>query len=198
MTSPSDAISAPPPSAASARSPSSVPRELPHDVTAGDVRPGLEVERPDILDEGLQGPRITLHERDVRRPARERLEPDAARAGEQIEHARIGQPGPERIHQRDPDLIGCRPRRGAPWRHQPPPLQRSGDHTHADRTARSTERLRFCVMSRGRYHGRWPACRQRSRPQWDLRRDCGAWVSFVEEAKFSAPAARRPRRGYAK
>ena len=124
--------------------------ELPGDVAADDVRPGLEVERPDILDERLERPWIALDEGRVRGPTRERLEPDAARPGEEIEDARVWQPGPERVHQRDAHLVGRRPRRRATRRHEPPALQRSRDHAHADRRGRSTGGRRLRVMTRGR------------------------------------------------
>ena len=106
------------------------PRELPGDVAAGDVRARLELERPDVLDERVQGSPIALDERDVRSPARKRLESDATRAGEEIEQPRVGQPRPQRIHQCDPHLIRCRPRRHPLRRDKPPPLERSGDHPH--------------------------------------------------------------------
>src|SRR4029077_11194318 len=49
---------------------------------------GLDAERPDVLVERRDGARVALDEGGVRGAARERLEADAARAREQVEHAR--------------------------------------------------------------------------------------------------------------
>src|SRR3989454_5379779 len=128
------------------------PRELPSDVAAHDTRPGLDTERPDILLERRDRARVALDERRMRGAARERLEPDAARAREEIEHAGVGQPGPERVHQRDPHLIGRRARRRAARRHQPPPLQRSRDHPHCLKSEGPRRPLRHLpTNARGRF-----------------------------------------------
>ena len=107
------------------------PPELAGDVAARHGGAGLDAERPDVLLERLDGSRVALDERGVHRAARERLEADAARAREEIEHARVGKPRPERVHQGDPHLIGRRAGRRAPRCREPPPLELAGDYPHA-------------------------------------------------------------------
>ena len=80
---------------------------------------------------------VALDEHGPRRPARERLDGERARAGEQVEHARAVERAEHR-EQRLAHAVGGRPRGAAARRPQAPAAEAPGDDPHAATGSAST------------------------------------------------------------
>src|SRR5215207_5323221 len=96
------------------------------------------------------GPRVVAQQR-AARPARERLDPQRARAREEVEHALAVQRA-EDGEQRLADAIGRRAGVGAGWRGEPPASVRAGDDPHAAIGLAST---RSSASASRAYSGSW-------------------------------------------
>ena len=130
--------------------------------------------------------RVALDEHRACRAARERLDPQRAGAGEQVEHARSGDVREHR-EQRLPDAVGGGPRgRRAPRRLQAPAAELSRDHPHASNR-------RGCASG--------PGSRSRGdRRNVPRRRTCARGPRRAARARASSARDRRrrsPRRGRA-
>src|SRR5689334_13102581 len=107
-------------------------QRAPHGL-AQDTDDGRDVERRHVGAQRLHRTRVALDERHVRGAARQRLEPDATGAGEEVEHARLGEPRHQRVEQRDAHLVGGRAGRVAARRGQAAALVRARDDPHVSR-----------------------------------------------------------------
>src|SRR5438552_14062880 len=97
---------------------------------------GPDAERGDVRVERGDGARLLLDEGRVQGAPRERLEADAARAGEEVEHARARKPRRQGVHERDADLVAGRASRGAARDDETAPLEGARDDAHLYCTGR--------------------------------------------------------------
>src|SRR5215470_6019050 len=83
-----------------------------------------------VVAQRAQGRGVLLHEGGRRRPAGERLDPDAACAREEIEERSRVEERHQGVQTRDAHLIRGGPRGAAPRRGEPLALQRAREHPH--------------------------------------------------------------------
>ena len=98
------------------------------DVAADDARAGQPQPVEVALDRAHRVG-VVLDEDGARRAARERLDPERAGAGEEIEHARAVDRADE-VEDVLADAVGRRPRVEAARRDELVPLPAAGDHAH--------------------------------------------------------------------
>jgi len=100
-------------------------------VVLEDARAVLELEAPDVGLERKERRRAPLHEVDRLAPARHRFDPQRARAGKEVEDARVGQLGLQQVQQRRAHVLGGRPHAAIAGRGEVAPCKLAADDAHA-------------------------------------------------------------------
>ncbi len=106
-----------------------LPPHCPDGVAARDARAG-QLQLREVVGDRPAGGLVALDEGHARRAARERLEPQRARAGEEVEHAGVVD-RPDQVERGLADAVARRPGREPLGRRDPRPAVGAGDDPHA-------------------------------------------------------------------
>ena len=115
--------------------------EVGQHIGAHDRRSVGESGQLEVALDRRDGLRVPLHEGGARRAARERLDPERARSGEQIQHVAVGQHRREDAEEGLADPVGRRARPIAGRHDQPAALRDPGDDPHLGERVAAPERL---------------------------------------------------------